>query len=301
MPIATHPIVPLKPFLKWAGGKRQLIPKILTHYLPPNFDPQGSQGYFEPFIGGGAMLFALQPRQAHIGDRNPELINCYQTIRDRLPELITELATHRNEAEYYYTVRQWDREADFDRRSAASRAARLIFLNKTCYNGLFRVNNQGQFNVPFGRYRNPKILDLATLTEIQDYLQKAAVEIDRRDFQETVATAQAGDFVYFDPPYDPVSDTASFTGYGAGGFDRTQQIRLRDTFAELDQRGCFVLLSNSHTEFITELYQGYPISTIAATRAINSKATGRGKINEVLIRNYDHIDRVGERSRTPPL
>jgi DNA adenine methylase len=281
---------PLRPFLKWAGGKRQLLPEILAHHLPPDFSEAiEDRQYFEPFIGAGAVLLALQPSRATIGDQNAELVNCYQVIRDRLPELVDALQEHRNEAEYYYKVRQWDRQDDFDRRDEVVRAARIIFLNKTCYNGLFRVNNQGQFNVPFGRYRNPKILDIEALTAIHDYLRSAQVHINQGDFQETVRSAQAGDFVYFDPPYDPLTATASFTGYGAGGFDRAAQTRLRDTFVELDQRGCRVLLSNSDTEFIRELYDGFAICSIDATRAINSNALKRGKVSEVLIKNYPSL------------
>jgi DNA adenine methylase len=280
---------PLKPFLKWAGGKRQLLPEILSKHLPPDFASLSPKQYFEPFIGAGAVLLALQPSRATIGDQNAELVNCYQVIRDRLPELIDALQEHRNEAEYYYQVRQWDRQDDFDRRDEVVRAARIIFLNKTCYNGLFRVNNQGQFNVPFGRYRNPKILDTEALKAIHDYLRSAQVHINQGDFQETVRSAQAGDFVYFDPPYDPLTATASFTSYGAGGFDQAAQIRLRDIFVELHQRGCWLLLSNSDTEFIRELYDGFAICSIDATRAINSNPLKRGKISEVLIKNYESL------------
>lgn len=277
---------PLKPFLKWAGGKRQLLPEILSQHLPTNFSSGSQQQYFEPFIGAGAMLLALQPACGTIGDQNAELVNCYKVIRDRLPELLDALGCHRNEADYYYEVRQWDRRADFEQLDAVARAARLIFLNKTCYNGLFRVNNQGQFNVPFGRYRNPKIMDTEALQAIHVYLNSAQLQIHHGDFQETVQSAQAGDFIYFDPPYDPLTVTASFTGYGAGGFDRTAQTRLHDTFVALHQKGCSVLLSNSDTEFIRELYQGFTICSIDATRAINSDPLKRGKISEVLIKNY---------------
>jgi DNA adenine methylase len=276
----------LKPFLKWAGGKRQLLPEILANHLPPQFEESRKQRYFEPFIGAGAVLLALQPEQAIIGDQNQELVNCYVAIRDRLPDLLAALQEHRNEADYYYEVRQWDRQEDFEQRSLVERAARLIFLNKTCYNGLFRVNNQGQFNVPFGRYRNPKILDLEALTAVQHYLRSNQIQINRGDFQETVRSARQGDFIYFDPPYDPLTTTASFTGYGAGGFDRSAQVRLRDTFVDLHQRGCYVLLSNSDTEFIREIYEGFGVRSIEASRAINSNPLKRGKVAEVLIKNY---------------
>jgi DNA adenine methylase len=276
----------MKPFLKWAGGKRQLLPEILANHLPPTFQGLGKQQYFEPFIGAAALLLALRPEQAVIGDQNGELVNCYVVVRDRLPELLTTLQRHRNEEDYYYEVRQWDRHEDFGQRSEVERAARLIFLNKTCYNGLFRVNSRGEFNVPFGRYRNPKILDLEALTAVQDYLRSNQIQITSGDFQETVRSANAGDFIYFDPPYDPLTTTASFTGYGAGGFDRLSQVRLRDTFVDLHRCGCYVLLSNSDTEFIRELYEGFEICSIDASRAINSNPLKRGKVSEVLIQNY---------------
>jgi DNA adenine methylase len=271
----------VKPFLKWVGGKRQLVPDIKAKYLPLVYET-----YYEPFVGAGALFLDLCPSSAVINDTNLELINCYLTIRNSVEELIVSLRSHHNEKAYYYQIREWDRQPDYGQRSAIDRAARIIFLNKTCYNGLFRVNGKGQFNAPFGRYKSPKILDEAVLRAVSNYLNKSQVKILNLDFQEVVQLATKGDFIYFDPPYDPVSSTASFTSYGAKGFNQAEQIRLQETFTHLTERGCQVLLSNSHTPFILDLYQNYRIEKIAASRAINSNALKRGKIDEVLVMNY---------------
>jgi DNA adenine methylase len=276
----------VKPFLKWAGGKRQLLPEI-KRYLP-NLAPDTT--YYEPFVGGGALLFELQPAQAAINDRNAELVNCYEVIRDSVEELIAELKHHKeNYSEtYYYKIREWDRKVSYKTTaSPIQRAARIIFLNKTCYNGLFRVNSRCQFNVPFGRNKNPGILDEAVLKAVSDYLNQPKILITNRDFEEAVQSAKKGDFVYFDPPYDPVSNTASFTGYDVNGFDRDEQRRLKYVVDDLSRRGCRVLLSNACTEFILELYDEYKPIRISATRAINSNAMKRGKVEEVLVKNYD--------------
>lgn len=272
--------LPLQPFLKWAGGKRQLLP-VIRSYVPRQFSV-----YHEPFVGAGAVLFALRPSKAVINDVNEELINCYRVIKEAPEELIQDLAQYTNDAECYYNVRDQDRKPGFKNFSAVQRASRIIFLNKTCYNGLFRVNSKGYFNVPFGRYKNPKILDEKGLRAINTYLNENEVEILNTDFAEAASKAQKGDFVYFDPPYDPVSNTSSFTGYDLSGFGKDEQRRLRKVFGVLDKKGCFVLLSNSATEFIYDLYRDYKIITVSANRAINSKASGRGKIDEVLVMNY---------------
>jgi DNA adenine methylase len=276
----THTDQPVQPFLKWAGGKRQLVPELLK-YLP---DHDGR--YYEPFIGGGALLLTLRPQKATISDSNAELINCYRVVRDALDDLIEDLRQHRNEAAHFYQIRSWDRQADFALKTPVQKASRIIFLNKTCYNGLFRVNSQGQFNAPFGRYQNPKILDEAVLNAVSDYLNGGEIDILNADFAETVTTASQGDFVYFDPPYDPVSDTASFTGYDMNGFNQDEQERLKSVVDELTAKGCKVLLSNAYTEFIRDLYKDYNHVRVTATRAINSNAKKRGKINEILIMNY---------------
>jgi len=273
----------VRPFLKWAGGKRQLLPEI-KKYVPKHY-----KTYYEPFLGGGAVLFELQPKNAVVNDSNSELINCYKVIIDALDDLFVDLKTHKNEESYYYDLRERDRSVTYkDDYDAVKRASRIIYLNKTCYNGLFRVNSQGQFNVPFGRYKNPNILDEAVLRAANKYLTSNNVNILNTDFEEAVREAKKGDFVYFDPPYDPVSSTASFTGYDVNCFDKNEQKRLKEVFSELSHRGCKVLLSNAYTEFIIRLYSDdYKIEKISATRAINSNALKRGRIPEILVRNYE--------------
>lgn len=271
----------LQPFLKWAGGKRQLLPTI-RKYIPQKYGT-----YYEPFIGAGAVLFDIQPSVGMINDSNTELINCYKVIRDSLDELVLDLRQYKNEKEYYYAIRDLDRNSNFKKLNPIQRASRIIYLNKTCFNGLFRVNSSGQFNVPFGSYQNPKILDEILLKAVHNYLSSKKIQIMNLDFEQAVKDAQKGDFIYFDPPYDPVSDTSSFTGYDLNGFGKNEQQRLRDVYKKLSDKGCFVLLSNSATGFILDLYKDFSIITVAASRNINSVASGRGKIDEVLVMNYD--------------
>jgi DNA adenine methylase len=280
--VLVNPLV--KPFVKWAGGKRQLVPTILANHLPKNYN---LQTYYEPFIGGGALLFSLQPKKAVINDSNAELINCYKIIKNSLDELIEDLKNHKNNEYYYYDIRDWDREKNFKSKTEVQRASRIIFLNKTCYNGLFRVNSQGQFNVPFGKYKNPNILDIAVLKAVNKYLNENQVKILNSDFQEAVKDAKRGDFIYLDPPYDPVSETASFTGYDVNGFNKQEQRRLKEVFDDLNSRGCHILLSNACTEFIEDLYKDYPHTKISAIRAINCNGKKRGKVDEILVKNYE--------------
>ena len=280
--VLVNPLV--KPFVKWAGGKRQLVPTILANYLPKNYN---LQTYYEPFIGGGALLFSLQPKKAVINDSNAELINCYRIIKNSLDELIEDLKNHKNNEYYYYDIRDWDREKNFKSKTEVQRASRIIFLNKTCYNGLFRVNSQGQFNVPFGKYKNPNILDIAVLKAVNKYLNENQVRILNSDFQEAVKDAKRGDFIYLDPPYDPVSETASFTGYDVNGFNKQEQRRLKEVFDDLNSRGCHILLSNAYTEFIEDLYKDYLHTKISAIRAINCNGKKRGKVDEILVKNYE--------------
>lgn len=273
----------VRPFLKWAGGKRQLVPEIKAHYIPKKYDT-----YYEPFLGGGAVFLELQPPKAVINDINSELINCYEVVKNSLDELIEDLRGHNNEEKYYYDIRDWDRSDEYKTKTPVQKASRIIFLNKTCYNGLFRVNSQGQFNVPFGKYKKNNFLDEVVLRAVSKYLNTNQIQILNVDFQKAVKDSEKGDFIYFDPPYDPVSSTASFTGYDINGFDKTEQIRLKETVDELNERGCKVLLSNACTDFVLNLYkQDYNIVKISATRAINSNALRRGKVDEVLVRNYD--------------
>lgn len=274
----------IKPFLKWAGGKRQLLDDLRVHI--PTMSKRNT--YYEPFVGGGALFFSMQPKSAVINDTNHELINCYEVIRDNVEELIEDLKRHENDEQYFYRIRDWDRHKYFKDKTSVERCSRIIFLNKTCYNGLFRVNSQGQFNVPFGRYKNPSFLEIGILRGISKYLNENDIKILNTDFQDAVKDAGRGDFIYFDPPYDPISSTSSFTGYDINKFDQDEQKRLKETVDTLTQKNCKVLLSNSDTNFIRELYQDrYNIITVSATRAINSNALKRGKINEVLIKNYE--------------
>ncbi|HCQ23047.1 MAG: DNA methyltransferase [Aphanizomenon flos-aquae LD13] len=280
--VLVNPLV--KPFVKWVGGKRQLVPTILANHLPKNYN---LQTYYEPFIGGGALLFSLRPKKAVINDSNAELINCYKIIKNSLDELIEDLKNHKNDEYYYYDIRDWDREKNFKSKTEVQRASRIIFLNKTCYNGLFRVNSQGQFNVPFGKYKNPNILDIAVLKAVNKYLNENQVRILNSDFQEAVKDAKRGDFIYLDPPYDPVSETASFTGYDVNGFNKQEQRRLKEVFDDLNSRGCHILLSNACTEFIEDLYKDYLHTKISAIRAINCNGKKRGKVDEILVKNYE--------------
>lgn len=271
----------LQPFLKWAGGKRQLLPQI-REQIPARF-----KKYFEPFVGAGAVWFALQPKRAYISDANAELINCYRVIRDNPEELLKDIHKHKNTSTYFYKIRELDRTPEFKNLSPVERASRIIFLNKTCYNGLFRVNRKGHFNAPFGDYQNPLIVDDIVIRAVSKYLQSKDIKIEVEDFAAACARARKGDFVYLDPPYDPISDTASFTGYNFGRFGKEEQRRLKGVVDDLTRRGCMVLLSNSATDFIKGLYAEYEILHVEANRNINSVGTGRGKINEVLVRNYE--------------
>ena len=272
-----------QPFLKWAGGKRQLLPII------KEFQPTKYTQYYEPFVGAGAVLFFMQPKKSTINDTNSELINCYRVIKDHPEELLAQIQHHKqqNSQEYYYKLREQDRKDNFKNLSSVQRAARIIYLNKTCFNGLFRVNSRGQFNVPYGKYSNPVIADPAVIRAVSEYLNRANVRIKCGDFEKSVATARKGAFIYFDPPYHPLSDTSSFTGYSINGFGEEEQIRLKQVCDKLSDRGCQVLASNSASPFIKELYDDsrYEIIDVLATRAINAVGSKRGKINELLIYN----------------
>ena len=270
----------LKPFLKWVGGKRQLLPEIFAH-LPKQY-----KTYYEPFLGGGALLFALQPNQAIINDLNADLMTCYQVVRDSPDELILELKKHKNQEEYYYEVRNWDRREDYQDRSLAQRASRTIFLNKTGYNGLFRVNSQGQFNVPRGDYKNPCFFESENIRAVSSYLKNNQVKLLSLDFEKALQDAENGDFIFFDPPYDTMSRTACFTGYTQNGFNRDEQRRLKEFCDQLNRRGCKFLLCNAYTDFIRELYKDYNQTKVLARRAVNSNPQKRGKVDEILIKNY---------------
>lgn len=270
------------PVLKWVGGKRQLIDEI-EKVLPKKYST-----YYEPFIGGGAVLFALQPDKAVINDINGELINVYNVIKEDVEDLISDLLKHKNEFEYFYSMREKDRDKEvYNSLTDIEKASRIIYLNKTCYNGLFRVNKSGEFNSPFGNYKNPNIVNEITLRAVSNYFNKANITFLNGDFEEALKNIRKGSFVYLDPPYDPVSSSANFTGYDKGGFDRQQQVRLKEVCDSLNKKGVKFLLSNSATDFILDLYNEYEIIKVKAKRNINSNADLRGEVDEVLVRNYE--------------
>jgi DNA adenine methylase len=275
-PLVARPLEPpakASPFLKWVGGKTSLLPELLKHV------PARLRRYHEPFVGGGALFFAVQPRRAALGDQNAELIHCYQQVRDDVYGLLDALARHVYERAHFQAVRALEPL----RLRPAERAARFIYLNKTCFNGLWRVNRAGRFNVPIGRYKNPRFNDPSALITASHALRSA--QIEAAPFEQSMGRAAPGDFVYLDPPYDPVSATASFSSYTAGGFGWEDQLRLAHACVILNRRGVRFLLSNSATPRIRELYRGFEQRLVRAPRFINSKAEGRGHVDELLVFN----------------
>ncbi|MBD2436102.1 DNA adenine methylase [Nostoc sp. FACHB-110] len=277
MVIQMLPETSPRPFLKWAGGKSRLIQQYIPYF------PKFYQTYYEPFLGGGAVFFYLQPTTAILTDINAELITTYLCVRDHVEDLISLLQEHKakHNREYYYSVRSHRCENELEQ------AARLIYLNKTCYNGLYRVNSQGRFNVPLGNYKNPTICQEKLLIAASKAL--SSCEIKKADFTYLLASAtDSDDFVFCDPPYHPISSTSYFTGYNGNSFGETDQIRLRDVCAELASRGVKVMVCNSDCEFIRNIYAeiGFKIYAIAASRSINSNIQKRGIINELLITSY---------------
>ncbi|MFW6172823.1 MAG: DNA adenine methylase [Elusimicrobiota bacterium] len=271
-----------KPFLKWVGGKRQLLEQF-EDVFPKDFNI-----YHEPMVGGGAVFFHLTPKTAVINDTNEDLMRAYEVVRDNVDELIDLLKIFKenHNKDFYYKTRdefnELKKKANGDNKIELT--ARLVYMNRTCFNGLYRVNQKGEFNVPIGRYKNPTICDEDTLRAVSQVLEN--VQILCGDFEKATESVATDDFVYFDPPYDPVSDTANFTEYTNGGFGKEGQKRLAQTFRQLDKRDVKVALSNSDTDFIKNLYQGFNVHILKARRHINSNADGRGEINEVLITNF---------------
>ena len=266
-----------KPFVKWAGGKRQVIDK-LCEYAPDEFDT-----YYEPF--------KLSPKKAVINDSNKELMNVYQVLCDenkfkKMCNILNHYETEHNE-EFYYEIRNKDRNKNsFSRLSDYKKAARTIYLNKACFNGLYRVNSKNEFNVPFGKKEKVNTYDGGNLITVSNYLTMNDIKIINVDFEAAVKNAKKGDFVYFDPPYD--SDTHTFNSYTEEGFNKEQQRRLARVFKELDQKGVYVMLSNHNTILVNELYKGYHFHTIEAKRNINANGKKRGKIEELIITNYEN-------------
>jgi len=271
------------PFLKWAGGKRQLIPQMKKYF------PQKFNKYIEPFVGGGAVFFelynaSLVKNGAIIIDKNKELINCYRVIKDNVNVLIKSLKKHKNDEDYYYRIRKLDRKPKkYKKLSDIEKASRTIFLNRCCYNGLYRVNSKGQFNVPFGRYKNPTFCDEENLKAVSISLKN--VKIIHDSFEVCLKYAEEGDFIYFDPPYFPLSETSSFTSYTKEDFGIKYQKKLHQIFNELNKRGCKLMLSNSYSNFILDLYNDYEKIILKAKRVINCDSSKRGKIKELLIIN----------------
>lgn len=268
------------PFVKWAGGKGRLLSQ-LRPLLPPGV---ARMRHVEPFVGGGALFFSRRPHRALLTDVNHALVETYRAIRqdvDRVVEALEELAERHCKERYYQVRESYNRKT---RLAAPRRAAMFIYLNKTCFNGLHRVNRKGEFNVPYGSYKNPRILNEEGLRQASKLLQ--AAELRCASFESLLEHAKPGDFIYFDPPYEPISPTASFTSYARDGFSREDQRRLSEVFRALDRRGCKLMLSNSDVPFIRSLYRDFQVDTVAAPRAINCDATKRGKVTEVVVRNY---------------
>lgn len=274
----------LTPIVKWAGGKRQILDKIMLS-IPKTFTT-----YFEPFVGGGALFLEIEPSKAIINDVNHELMSIYTCLKDEelYHLMLNELKLHesKHNSNYYYEIRSWDKNPRFELLPLWQRAARTIYLNKACFNGLYRVNSKGFFNVPFGKKEKIRLYDQKNLDAMHIYFKNKDVTILTGDFIEACRTAKSGDFVYFDPPYDPWEEKKSFTAYTKFDFTKEDQIRLANCFKDLTKRGVKCLLSNHNTEFIRELYSEFNIEVIPAKRMINSKASGRGFVEEVLISNY---------------
>ncbi len=274
----------IHPFVKWAGGKTQLLDKIIE-LMPKDYND-----YYEPFVGGGALFFRIKPLHPHINDVNNELMASFSCFKS--PKKFNELKTLLRKYEYehsednYLIVRSYDRTQERKKATDVEKAARLIYLNKACFNGLYRVNSNGFFNVPSGKKEKVHALDESNFIGVFDYFKIAKPEITSKDFSLAVAKAKEGDFVYFDPPYDSIEDKNGFVSYDKGGFDKEDQVRLSECFKELNSKGVKVMLSNHNTKFINELYKGFNIYVVKARRNINSKGDGRGEVEEVIITNY---------------
>lgn len=275
----------MHPFVKWAGGKTQLLDKLVA-LMPKQYNH-----YFEPFVGGGALLFRLDPREFTINDYNSELVQAYRCFSNPIDteKLIERLKFHQenHSEEHYYEVRSMDKSPDFLSLPSYERAARMIYLNKSCFNGLYRVNSKGFFNVPSGKKKNVVCYEGRNIHEITDFFKESKSEILNGDFEKAVSNAKKGDFVYFDPPYDTWENKDSFTSYAKSPFGKNEQKRLADCFKSLSNKGVYLMLSNHNTDFIRELYKDFNIHVVEAKRMINSKADGRGDVEEVIITNYE--------------
>ncbi len=288
MTISVRKIKTLKyqPFIKWVGGKRGLLDQILPLF------PSDFNNYFEPFVVGGAVFFELflqgklKNKKIFLSDINDELINTYKVVKNSPEALIQNLKKFQKEHshEFYYEIREWDRKESYKQLSNLEKATRFIYLNKTCFNGLYRVNKKGYFNTPIGRYKNPKIVDEETILNASEALQNATIV--KQSFEDVLKYVKKDDLVYFDPPYYPLNETSNFTSYHSNCFLEDEQIKLYEVFDKLAKNKVLVVESNSDTDFIKNLYKKYNIQIVNANRFINSKSNGRGKINEVLIRSF---------------
>ena len=274
----------LKPFVKWAGGKTQIINK-LKEYMPESYN-----NYYEPFVGGGALFFSIAPKKAYINDSNKELMCVYECLKDNdlYTKFLSCLIDYENNhtEDNYYKTRDIDRENSFNNLPIYERAARMVYLNKSCFNGLYRVNSKGYFNVPSAKKDKVVTFDRDNMNKLHNYFMNNEIVTTSMDFEEVAKNAQKGDFVYFDPPYDTWEEKDSFTSYSKDSFGKEEQIRLANLYKELSSKGVNVMLSNHNTKFINELYKGFNIHVIEAKRMINSKADGRGAVEEVIITNY---------------
>lgn len=279
----TNRNITAKPFVKWVGGKRQLLKQFRDLGLyPSKFNPEKNT-YYEPFVGGGAVFFDILPKKSVLSDMNNELITAYKVIKNDVELLIKSLKKHTYEKEYFLNIRS----KNISTLSDIEIASRFIYLNRTAFNGMYRVNKQGGFNVPFGKYKDPLICDEENLRSVAKILKKTSIK--NQDYIKVLDCAKKGDFVYFDPPYYPISKTASFTSYTKDGFLEKEQEELRDVFVKLHKKGCYVMLSNSDVPFINKIYsgiKGVKIHKVSAGRAINSNGAKRGKISEVVVTNY---------------
>lgn len=273
-----------RPFVKWAGGKTQLLDEI-KEYIPKEFDT-----YFEPFIGGGALLFSLCPEDVYISDQNSELICAYKCFLsyENFLAFKNELSNHEknHSEEYFYFIRNKDRDPLFANEPIYVRAGRMVYLNKACFNGLYRVNSSGYFNVPSAKREKVVAFDDENFNEIFRYFSSCNIRIENQDYEKTIKNAKKGDFVYFDPPYDVFPNKNGFVDYGKNGFDKNEQVRLYNNFVMLTERGVKVMISNNSTSFINELYKDFNIHFVNAKRMINSDKNGRGNVEEVIVTNY---------------
>lgn len=273
-----------KPFVKWLGGKTKLLPQLAA------LQPKDYQKYYEPFVGGGALFFSIEPPQAVINDLNPHLINLYVQVRDNLDKMLfklgelidiyTELDEEAKGAFYYVIRDEFNQRTDDD----AWGAALFLFLNKTCYNGVYRENTDRKFNVPFGRRKTTTFHELENIKRASEMLKYT--NIFNGGYEDAVSTAEEGDFIYFDPPYVPLSATSNFTQYTGSSFGANEHIKLKEIFEELDSRGCLLMMSNSDTDMVKELYGKFKKTAVLADRTVNCKSQGRGRITELVITNY---------------